>query len=70
MYALRCPDTFASMPLAPGTHIGPYEILSPLGKGGMGEVYRARDTKLERHVAIIVLPDDLAIDAERIAILD
>ena len=44
------------MPLTSGEHLGPYEILSALGAGGMGEVYRARDTKLNRDVAIKVLP--------------
>ncbi len=48
------------MPLAPGTQLGPYEITAPLGAGGMGEVYRARDTRLERTVAIKVLPQHLA----------
>src|SRR5580704_13051996 len=55
------------MPLAPGTHLGPFEILAPLGSGGMGEVYRARDTKLKRDVALKVLPDSLAGDPERMA---
>jgi len=55
------------MPLSAGTRLGPYEILSPLGAGGMGEVYRARDTRLERDVAIKVLPVLLASDAERLA---
>jgi serine/threonine protein kinase len=41
------------MDIAPGNYLGPYEILAPLGAGGMGEVYRARDTKLEREVAIL-----------------
>ena len=52
------------MTLSPGTRLGPYEILAPLGAGGMGEVYRARDTRLERTVAIKVLPQHLAQDAE------
>ena len=43
------------MPLAPGTHLGPYEIVAPLGAGGRGEVYRARDTRLERTVAYYTL---------------
>jgi eukaryotic-like serine/threonine-protein kinase len=55
------------MPLSPGTRLGPYEVLSSLGAGGMGEVYRARDTKLGRDVAIKVLPDAFATDAERLA---
>jgi eukaryotic-like serine/threonine-protein kinase len=53
------------MPLAPGTKLGPYEILSPLGAGGMGEVYRARDTRLERSVAIKILPAHLSADPAR-----
>jgi len=50
------------MPLVSGTELGPYEVLSPIGAGGMGEVYLARDGKLDRQVAIKVLPD--AVDAE------
>ncbi|MFY9529845.1 MAG: protein kinase, partial [Candidatus Acidiferrales bacterium] len=53
------------MPLAPGTQLGPYEILSPLGAGGMGEVYRARDTRLERTVAIKILPAQFSSDPVR-----
>ena len=55
------------MPLAPGTRLGPYEIVAPLGAGGMGEVYRATDTNLKRAVAIKVLPQSVAADAERLA---
>jgi Tol biopolymer transport system component len=54
------------MALRSGTKLGPYEIQSPLGAGGMGEVYRARDTRLERDVAIKVLPEALADDADRL----
>src|SRR5688572_20587623 len=55
------------MPLAAGARLGPYEIVAPIGAGGMGEVYRATDTNLARHVAIKVLPDAVASDAERLA---
>ena len=51
------------MTLAPAQKLGPYEILAPLGAGGMGEVYRARDTRLERIVAIKVLPSSLSSDS-------
>lgn len=53
------------MPLSPGTRLGPYEILAPLGAGGMGEVYRARDIRLDRTVAIKVLPSHLSSNPER-----
>ncbi len=53
------------MPLTPGSRVGPFEILAPLGRGGMGEVFRARDTRLRREVAIKALPDAFARDAER-----
>jgi eukaryotic-like serine/threonine-protein kinase len=55
------------MPLTPGTRLGSYEILAPLGAGGMGEVYRARDTRLNREVAIKVLPELVAADPNRLA---
>ena len=55
------------MPLTSGSRRGPYEILAPLGAGGMGEVYRARDTRLERDVAIKTLPAEFAGDPERLA---
>ena len=55
------------MTLAAGARLGPYEIVSALGAGGMGEVYRARDAKLNRDVALKVLPDVFALDPDRLA---
>jgi len=52
------------MPITPGTRLGPYEVLAPIGAGGMGEVYRARDTRLDRTVAIKILPARLAATPE------
>src|SRR5262245_54039394 len=58
------------MPLAPGTRIGPYEIVSLIGAGGMGEVYRARDSKLDRSIALKILPDSFAGDSDRLMRFD
>ena len=55
------------MTLAAGTKLGHYEILAPIGAGGMGEVYRARDATLDRDVAVKVLPDRVAADVEALA---
>src|SRR5687768_1133529 len=55
------------VPMSPGTRLGLYEIIAQIGAGGMGEVYRARDTELNRDVAIKVLPELFALDAERLA---
>jgi eukaryotic-like serine/threonine-protein kinase len=55
------------MPLPAGTRLGPYEIVSPLGAGGMGEVYRARDSRLNRDVATKILPSAFANDSARMA---
>jgi serine/threonine protein kinase len=56
--------------LTPGARLGPYELIAPLGAGGMGEVYRARDARLNRDVAIKILPPLFAADPERIARFD
>jgi serine/threonine-protein kinase len=55
------------MALTPGTQIGPYEVVGSLGAGGMGEVYRARDTRLNRAVALKIIPETFALDADRLA---
>jgi serine/threonine protein kinase len=55
------------MALMVGTKLGSHEITAPLGKGGMGEVYRARDTKLKREVAIKILPEEFSRDADRVS---
>src|SRR6202166_3067413 len=61
------PHRHPLMALVSGARLGPYEILSPLGSGGMGEVYRARDTKLNRDVALKILPDAFASNPDRLA---
>jgi Tol biopolymer transport system component len=55
------------MPLTPGTRLGPYQVTARIGVGGMGEVYRARDTKLDRDVALKILPESFASDSDRLA---
>ena len=55
------------MPLSPGTTLGPYQVTAKIGEGGMGEVYRARDTKLDRDVALKVLPEAFTQDPDRLA---
>ena len=57
------------MTLSAGTQLGPYKILAPLGRGGMGEVCRAKNTRLDREVAIKVLPEHLAADSDEFASL-
>ena len=65
--ALGVAGRIGPMPLAAGRRLGPYEIVGPLGAGGMGEVYRARDHELHRDVALKVLPELLAPDADHLA---
>src|SRR5262245_42960365 len=55
------------MPLQAGSRLGPYEIVAPIGQGGMGEVYRARDSRLNRDVALKILPQAFALDPDRLA---
>src|SRR5262245_60358550 len=64
---VKLPYNRPPMVLAPGARLGPYEVISALGAGGMGEVYRATDTKLKRHVAIKILPPVFAASADRLA---
>jgi serine/threonine protein kinase len=55
------------MGVAPGMRLGPYEVVAAIGRGGMGEVFRARDLELQRDVALKVLPDIFAADSQRLA---
>ena len=59
-------EVCSDVPLTAGTRLGLFEILAPIGKGGMGEVYRAKDTKLGRDAAVKILPSELAADSERL----
>ncbi len=61
------PSAPATVSLSPGTRLGAYEVATQIGQGGMGEVYRARDTKLDRDVTLKVLPDAFASDPDRLA---
>ena len=63
--ASRRPYNRARLALTPGTRLGAYEITAQIGEGGMGQVYRATDTRLKRQVAIKILPPTLAVDADR-----
>ena len=56
-----------AMTLAAGTRLGPFTVVAPLGKGGMGEVYRATDTRLNREIALKILPDAFSHDTDRLA---
>src|SRR6187401_45767 len=65
-HPVTIPATRPRMPLSPGSHLGPYEVLTLIGAGGMGEVYRARDPRLGREVAIKVLPTHYLTDPDRL----